>query len=52
LLLADIHASLERAADVLSRVNRPFRDGHHIGRPKQGLPKRRPPLGDYRRVQP
>src|SRR5262245_10849889 len=30
--------------------NRPSRDGHHIGRPKQGLPKRRPPLGDYRRV--
>jgi hypothetical protein len=29
---------------------RPSRDGHHIGRPKQGLPKRRPPLGDYRRV--
>src|SRR6266436_4782576 len=28
--------------------NRPSRDGHHIGRPKQGLPKRRPPLGDYR----
>jgi hypothetical protein len=31
---------------------RPFRDGHHIGRPKQGLPIRQPPLGDYRRVQP
>src|SRR5262249_36501630 len=31
---------------------RPFRDGNHIGRPKQGLPIRRPPLGDYRRVQP
>src|SRR6185312_8905069 len=26
-------------------VFRPFRDGHHIGRPKQGLQKRRPPLG-------
>jgi len=42
--LRPMRCAREFTAGHLDR-NRPFRDGHHIGRPKQGLPKRRPPLG-------